>query len=111
MAVKLRASKSGALRWVIKQFVLAGLPTTNTFTFLAARSFNALPCTEKMAALAAKRSPRSMPALRGRAPTKSATSAPSKASSTSSVASVSATKGKAQSSISMSTPRAASIAG
>ena len=30
MAVKLRGSKSGALRCVIKALVLAGLPTTKT---------------------------------------------------------------------------------
>jgi hypothetical protein len=41
MAVKLRGSMSGALRWVISALVLAGLPTTSTLMFLLALSLMA----------------------------------------------------------------------
>ena len=72
MAVNCRGSISGALRWVIRALVLAGLPTTSTLMSLLATVLIALPCTPKMAALASNRSLRSMPGPRGRAPTSSA---------------------------------------
>src|SRR5690606_261219 len=70
MAVKRSAGTSGALRMAINAFVLAGLPTTNTRTSDAALSLIALPCTVKIAPLALSRSLRSMPFVRGRAPTR-----------------------------------------
>src|SRR5690606_40104036 len=51
----------------IRALVLAGLPTTRTLMLRLATSLIALPCTEKMAALASSRSLRSMPGPRGRA--------------------------------------------
>jgi hypothetical protein len=41
MAEKLRGLMLGAFEAAISAFVLAGLPTTNTFTFLFATSFRA----------------------------------------------------------------------
>ena len=64
---------SGALFIAIRQFVLAGLPTTSTFTSAAARAFSALPWTVKILPLALSSSARSMPFVRGREPTSSAT--------------------------------------
>jgi len=71
----------------------------------------AWPCGPKMPPLAASRSPRSMPALRGMAPTSSATSASPKATSASSVRTISLSSGKAQSSSSIATPSSAPRAG
>ena len=68
-ALKRSFGMSGALLDAISALVLAGLPVTSTRTSSAATSFNALPWAVKMAPLALSRSPRSMPALRGMAPT------------------------------------------
>ena len=43
MAVKLRGFRSGAFERAISAFVLAGLPTTSTFTSGLAFAFRALP--------------------------------------------------------------------
>ena len=77
----------------------------------AAWSLIALPCGLKMPPLASSRSPRSMPLVRGRAPTSRATLAPSKATFGSSVMSMPCSSGKAQSSSSMAVPSAAFSAG
>lgn len=79
IAVKRSRGTSGAAAWAISALVLAGLPTTRTLMSSAAWSLMALPCGLKMPPLASRRSPRSMPFVRGRAPTRSATFAPSKA--------------------------------
>ena len=63
----------------IRQFVLAGLPTTSTLTSSAAPALIASPCGLKIAPFASSRSERSMPLVRGRAPTSSATLQPSNA--------------------------------
>ena len=104
IAVKRSFGTSGAECMAMRALVLAGLPTTSTLTSSAARSLMALPCTVKMAPLASSRSPRSMPLVRGRAPTSMQTFAPSKASLGSSVATQPDSSGKAQSSSSMPTP-------
>ena len=54
----------------ISALVLAGLPVTSTLTSSAAWSLSASPCGLKIAPLASSRSPRSMPLVRGRAPTR-----------------------------------------
>ena len=69
MAVKRPSSMFGALCMAMRALVLAGLPTTSTRTSSAALSERALPWTVKMAPLASRRSLRSMPFERGRAPT------------------------------------------
>ena len=69
MAVICRGSRSGALLSAISAFVLAGLPTTSTRTSRLALRDSAAPCAVKIAPLAASRSLRSMPCLRGMAPT------------------------------------------
>src|SRR6478752_1866334 len=69
MAVNWRGSMFGALFMAISELVFAGLPTTRTLTSFLALSLRALPCVVKMAPLAASRSPRSIPAVRGREPT------------------------------------------
>ena len=69
----------------IRALVLAGLPTTSTRMSGAALSERALPWTVKMAPLASRRSLRSMPLLRGRAPTSRAMLASPKASLASSL--------------------------
>ncbi len=110
IAVNRSAGTSGALRCAIRQFVFAGLPTTSTRTSSAAWSLMARPCTVKMAPLASSRSPRSMPFVRGRAPTSRQMLAPSNATAGSSVATVPASVGNAQSSSSMPTPVSAPTA-
>ena len=70
---------SGALFIAIRQLVLAGLPTTSTFTSSAASSFSALPCTVKILPFSESSSARSMPFVRGREPTSSAMLTPSNA--------------------------------
>ncbi len=80
IAVKRSRGMSGALLMAIRQLVLAGLPTTSTLTSLAATAFSALPCTVKISPLALSSSERSMPLVRGRDPTSSATLVPSNAS-------------------------------
>jgi hypothetical protein len=72
MAEKRSLGTLGALFIAINALVLAGLPTTSTRTSSAAFSEIALPCTVKMAPLADSRSARSIPSLRGMAPTRSA---------------------------------------
>ncbi len=69
MAVNCRRSRSGALEAAIRALVLAGLPTTSTRTSREARSLSARPCGPKILPLAPSRSLRSMPAVRGLAPT------------------------------------------
>ncbi len=110
MAVKRSAGTSGALDWAISALVFAGLPTTSTRTESSAWALMASPWGLKMPPLASSRSPRSMPFERGRAPTSSATWAPSKAWLGSSYMSIPARRGKAQSSSSMATPFTASMA-
>ena len=111
IAVNRLAGTSGALRWAISALVLAGLPTTRTLMSLAACSLMALPCGPKIPPLAESRSPRSMPAVRGRAPTSRATLVPSKAVLRSSVMSMPASRGKAPSPSSIAVPSAACSAG
>ncbi len=72
MAVNCDGSRFGALFIAISAFVLAGLPTTSTRTSRWAESDRALPWTVKIAPFADRRSLRSMPCLRGIAPTSSA---------------------------------------
>ena len=98
---------SGALLSAISAFVLAGLPTTSTRTSSAAPALSASPCGLKICPLASSRSARSMPFVRGRAPTSSATFTPSKAFTGSSKISVEASSGKAQSCSSSAVPSAA----
>ena len=69
---------SGALVIAISALVLAGLPVTPIRMSSAATSLRALPWAVKIAPLASSRSPRSMPLVRGRAPTSRARFAPSK---------------------------------
>ena len=111
-AVNLEAGIPSACREAISAFVFAGFPVTTTRTSGAAEAARARPCAAKMAALASSRSARSMPALRGDAPTSIATFAPSKATAGSSVTSMPFSCGKAQSSSSIATPsRAFTAAG
>ena len=77
-ALKRSAGMSGALLRAMSALVLAGLPVTSTLTSSAAWSLSARPCGLKMAPFASSRSPRSMPLLRGRAPTRKARFTPSK---------------------------------
>ncbi len=70
----------------------------------AALRANALPCAEKMPPLMVSRSLRSIPALRGTAPTRSAQLTPAKASSALEVRTILPRSGKAQSWSSMATP-------
>ena len=70
---------SGAFAIAISALVLAGLPTTRTFTSSAAPALIASPCGLKMPPLASSRSERSMPGPRGRAPTSRPMLQPSKA--------------------------------
>ena len=107
IAVKRSAGTSGAADRAISAFVFAGLPTTSTRTSSAAPALIARPCGAKIPPLASSRSPRSMPLVRGRAPTSSATLTPSNAAVASSVMSMPASSGKAQSSSSIAVPSAA----
>ena len=84
--------------------VLQGLPTTRTLTSRLATASSALPCSVKMAPLAESSSERSMPLVRGRAPTRIAASASLKATIGSAVDVMSARSGKAQSANSIITP-------
>ena len=102
---------SGALLIAISALVLAGLPVTPMRMSSAATSLSALPWAVKIAPLASSRSPRSMPLVRGRAPTSSARFAPSKTLFASSPISMPARVGNAQSSSSMTTPSSALSAG
>ena len=111
IAVKRSAGTSGALLIAISAFVFAGLPTTRTRMSSAALSLIALPCGAKIPPFASSRSPRSIPFVRGRAPTRKATLAPSNASSGWSLISIPLSSGKAQSSSSIAVPSAAPSAG
>ena len=104
MANQRSAGTSGAFERAMRQLVLQGLPTTRTRMSEAAFSAMARPWGLKIPPLTLSRSPRSMPALRGTEPTSSAHEVPSKAVLRSEVATMSVTSGKAQSSISMTTP-------
>ena len=107
MAVNCVGFRLGALFIAISALVLAGLPTTSTFTSRLANSSSARPWGPKILPLASSRSLRSMPGPRGRAPTSSATSTSRKATFGSSVGNTDCSSGKAQSSSSMITPRRA----
>ncbi len=102
---------SGALLIAISALVLAGFPVTPIRMSSAATSLSALPWSVKIAPLADSRSPRSIPFVRGRAPTSSARLAPSKTVRASSPISTPARVGNAQSSSSMTTPSSALSAG
>src|SRR5690606_18314176 len=67
IAVNRSAGTSGAAAWAMSALVLAGLPTTSTRMSSAAWALMAWPCGLKMPPLASRRSPRSMPLVRGRA--------------------------------------------
>mmetsp|Transcript_19821 Transcript_19821/g.76072 ORF Transcript_19821/g.76072 Transcript_19821/m.76072 type:complete len:323 (+) Transcript_19821:1339-2307(+) len=109
-AVKLRLGRDGALRMHSSAFVLAGLPTTTTLQSRDATSSRTAPWALKMPAFAASRSFRSIPGPRGRAPTRSATSASMNASSGSVVQVQRNTNGEATSCSSMPTARSLSLA-
>jgi hypothetical protein len=66
--------------------VFAGLPTTQTFTVFFATLSRASPYSLKILALAANKSPRSIPGPLGLAPTRTTTSASLKPTSGSVVA-------------------------
>jgi hypothetical protein len=110
-ALKRSVGTSGALDAAISALVLAGLPVTVTRTSSAAWSLIALPCTVKIAPFASSRSARSMPLLRGRAPTSRATLTPSNIVSASSPISTPARVRNAQSCSSITTPSSAFSAG
>ena len=111
IAVKQRGSSSAALFIAMSALVLAGLPTTSTLTSRRAERESASPCGLKIPPLADSRSDRSMPCLRGIAPTSRAISASPNAVSASSVQTISRSSGKAQSSSSIRTPSSAPRAG
>ena len=111
MANQRSAGTSGAFDRAIRQLVLHGLPTTSTRTSLAAWSLIAWPCGLKIPPFTERRSPRSMPALRGIEPTSSAHDAPSNAVLRSAVASMPTSSGCAPSSSSITTPSSAGSAG
>ena len=111
IAVKLCGLSDGAFFIAISALVLAGLPTTSTRTSREATASSALPCAEKICALASSRSLRSMPGPRGRAPTSSAAWQSLNATRASSVAVTLASVGNAQSSSSITTPCSVGSAG
>ena len=100
-----------ARAWAVAVAAATGLPVTPMRTSSAATELSALPWAVKIAPLALRRSPRSMPAVRGRAPTSSATLTPSSTVLASSPISTLLSRGKAQSSSSMTTPSRALRAG
>mmetsp|Transcript_29100 Transcript_29100/g.73738 ORF Transcript_29100/g.73738 Transcript_29100/m.73738 type:complete len:263 (-) Transcript_29100:230-1018(-) len=69
----------GATSEAMRQLVLAGLPTTSTLTLGEATVFSRSPWTLKMLQFFSRRSLRSMPSLRGKAPSMMTASAPAKA--------------------------------
>ena len=79
IAVKRSLGTPSALDAAISAFVFAGLPTTRTLMSSAAPAAIASPCGLKMPPLASRRSARSMPFVRGRAPTSSAMFVPANA--------------------------------
>ena len=87
--------------------MLHGLPTTSTRQSLAALRAIDSPWPVKIPPLMLSRSLRSIPSLRGTAPTRSAQFAPLNASSVSDVQTTDSSSGKAQSSSSMRTPSSA----
>src|ERR1700675_4133441 len=95
----------------ISALVLAGLPVTPMRTSSAATELRALPWAVKIAPLAESRSPRSMPLVRGRAPTSRARFTPSKILFASAPISTPASSGNAPSSSSITTPSRALSAG
>jgi len=111
MANQRSAGTSGALARAMRQLVLQGFPTTSTRTSDAALAAMARPWGPKMLPLMVRRSPRSIPALRGMEPTSRAQDVPSNAVLRSVVVTISVTRGNAQSSISMTTPSSARIPG
>lgn len=110
-ALNRRFGMSGALLIAISALVLAGLPVTSTLTSSAAWSLSARPWTVKIAPFASSRSERSIPLLRGRAPTSIARLTPSNTVLASSPISTLLSSGKAQSSSSITTPSSALSAG
>ena len=94
-AVNRSAGTSGACAAAMSAFVFAGLPTTTMRTSSAAPALIASPCGPKMPPFATSRSPRSMPAVRGRAPTSRPRFAPRKAAVASSWTSTCASSGNA----------------
>mmetsp|Transcript_29010 Transcript_29010/g.72789 ORF Transcript_29010/g.72789 Transcript_29010/m.72789 type:complete len:218 (+) Transcript_29010:502-1155(+) len=96
-----------ALRARMAAFVLAGLPTTSTLHVGSPTRASALPASAKMATFLASRSARSIPSLRGKAPSMMATSAPANATSWSSVASTVPSCAESRSSSSSLTPPSA----
>jgi hypothetical protein len=111
IAVKRSAGTSGALACAMRAFVLAGLPTTRTLMSSAAPALIASPWGLKMPPLASRRSPRSMPGPRGRAPTSRPMLVPLKASLASLVISMLLSSGNAASLSSIAVPSAAFSAG
>jgi hypothetical protein len=107
IAVKRSSGTSGACAFAIRAFVFAGFPTTRMRTSSAAPALIASPCGLKMPPFASSRSARSIPLLRGRAPTSRPTLQPSKASFASAVMSMPWSSGKAQSWSSIAVPSAA----
>ena len=94
----------------MSELVLQGLPTTSTRTSLAAFLAMAWPWPVKIFPLMPSKSLRSMPALRGTAPTSNAQFTPRKPSSRLDVGTMPLSNGKAQSSSSITTPPRAAIA-
>ena len=105
------AGTDGALFMAIRQLVLQGLPTTRTRTPGAACLAMAWPWPVKIFPLIPSRSFRSIPALRGTDPTRSAQSTPLNPSSRDEVGTIPLRSGKAQSWSSMTTPPSAGRAG
>jgi hypothetical protein len=66
----------GAHCMAVRQLVFAGLPTTRTLTDLEATVLRYSPCSLKIPQFLARRSLRSMPSLRGNAPSMTTASAP-----------------------------------
>ncbi len=110
MAKKRFAGTPGALFMAMSELVLHGFPTTSTRTSLAAFLAIALPWPVKILPLMPSKSLRSMPALRGTAPTSSAQFTPLNAASRLDVATMPLSSGNAQSSSSMQTPFKAAMA-
>mmetsp|Transcript_18337 Transcript_18337/g.47251 ORF Transcript_18337/g.47251 Transcript_18337/m.47251 type:complete len:218 (+) Transcript_18337:555-1208(+) len=106
-----RGMVGAALSARMRAFVFAGLPTTTILQLGLPTLASALPCSVKMPPFLARRSLRSMPSLRGKAPTRMATSASTNASSGFDVTSVFPSSGARRSSSSSTTPCTASSAG
>ena len=111
IAVKRLGSSPCALFIAMTALVFAGLPTTKIFASFFAATPRAFPCGLKIPPFALSKSPRSMPSLRGIAPTRKAASISPKAVSALSVHTTPASNGNAQSSSSIRTPSSAPRAG